>query len=83
MDGTVCRLSIESGCESIRELGNRLTEVNPYQEISFQKTRPRILELWERYCPHAACPVPVGILKAVEIAAGLNLPADVAITLSK
>ena len=41
------------------------------------------LELGEQCCAHAACPVPVGIVKAIEIAAGLNLPADVAIKLSK
>lgn len=83
MDGNVCRISIESECESIRELGRRLTEVSPFHEISFKKGRPMTLELGEQCCAHAACPVPVGIVKAIEIAAGLNLPADVAIKLSK
>lgn len=32
---------------------------------------------------HAACPVPSGIIKAIEIAAGLALPKDVDIKLSK
>jgi hypothetical protein len=38
-------------------------------------------------CPkfrtHVACPVPVGIIKAVEIEAKLALPTDVVIKLSK
>jgi hypothetical protein len=32
---------------------------------------------------HAACPVPVGIVKAVEVAAGLALPKDVCIKVSR
>jgi hypothetical protein len=36
-----------------------------------------------KHCTHAACPVPVGIIKAVEVETGLALPADVSIKLSK
>jgi hypothetical protein len=36
-----------------------------------------------KYCTHAACPVPVAIVKAIEIEAGLALPTDVTIKLSK
>jgi hypothetical protein len=36
-----------------------------------------------KYCTHAACPVPVGIIKAIELEAGMTLPADVTIKLSK
>jgi hypothetical protein len=36
-----------------------------------------------KYCSHAACPVPVGIIKAIEVEAHLALPADVTIKLSK
>lgn len=82
MDGRVCRVSIESECESVRELGERLTEVMPFQEMSFNG-RPRTLELGAQCLAHAACPVPMGILKAVEIAAGLNLPSDVTVKLSR
>ena len=39
--------------------------------------------LGAKYCTHAACPVPVGIIKAVEIEAGLALPTDVSIKLTK
>jgi hypothetical protein len=38
-----------------------------------------VWELATKYCPHAACPVPVGILKAVEVEAGLALAANVSI----
>jgi hypothetical protein len=44
---------------------------------------PKIHEAGHKHCYHAACPVPVGIIKAMEIEAGLALPEDVTIRLSK
>lgn len=44
---------------------------------------PKIHELGHKHCARAACPVPVGIVKAVEIEAKLALPTDVSIKLSK
>ena len=83
MDGKVCRLSITSECTAIRKLAEELTEVNPYQEISFKRAMPKIHEAGHKFCTHAACPVPVGILKAVEVEAKLALPTDVTIKLAK
>jgi len=79
----VCHLKIESECEDIRKLAENLTEVEPFNEISFRRGMPKVHEMGQKYCAHAACPVPVGIIKAVEIASGLALPEDVKIELSK
>ena len=83
MNGQKCELKITSECAAIQRMAEELIEVNPYQEISFRRAMPKIHEIGIKHCTHAACPVPVGILKAVEISAGLALPADVAIQLSK
>ena len=83
MNGSRCRLSIESECEAIQRLAAELTEVDPFEEISFRGAGPRVLQVASAHCAHAACPVAVGIIKAVEVAAGLALPADVVIKLSK
>lgn len=84
MDGDTCKLSISSDCKAIQKLAQELTEVNPYQEISFRRNNmPQILQMGAKYCTHAACPVPVGIIKAVEVEAGLALPLDVTIKLTK
>jgi hypothetical protein len=83
MDGKDCKVTIVSECSVIQKLAQELTQVNPYQEISFRRSTPTILQMGARYCTHAACPVPVGIIKAVEVAAGLALPTDVTIKLSK
>jgi Family of unknown function (DUF6951) len=82
-DGNICKLSITSDCKAIQQLAQELTEVNPYQEISFRRNTPLTLQLGAKYCTHAACPVPVGIIKAVEVEMGMALPMDVTIKLEK
>ena len=83
MVGSRCTVSVESDCDAIQRLAEELTEVEPFQEITFRGEGPRALQLGAKHCYHPACPVPVGIIKAIEVEAGLALPADAAIKLSK
>ena len=83
MDGNSCKVSIQSDCPAIRRLGAELTQVEPFQEISFRRKMPLTHEMAAKHCSHAACPVPVSIIKAIEVEAGLALPADVTIQITK
>ena len=83
MDGKVCKLSIASDCKAIQQLAQELTEVDPMLEISCKRATPQTLQMGLKHCYHAACPVPVGIIKAIEVAAKLALPKDVLIKISK
>jgi len=83
LEGQTCKIVLESECQAIQKLGAALTQVDPYREISFRRSQPLTLETAAKHCSHAACPVPVGIIKAIEIEAGLALPADVTIKLSQ
>jgi hypothetical protein len=76
-------LDIHSECAAIQRLGEHLAEVDPLKEISFRRQLPQTYEAAHQYCSHAACPVPSGIIKAVEVEAGLALPRDVSIKISK
>jgi hypothetical protein len=69
-------LKISTRCENIQKLANALKVVDPMQEISFKGEGPKTLRLAAKHCKHTSCPVPTGILKAVEVAAGLALPKD-------
>jgi hypothetical protein len=82
-DGQTVRLHTDSTCEDVRKLAERLTEVDAFQEISFRRAGPQILQLAPQYLKHPACPVAAGIIKAVEVAAGLALPKDVLIKVSR
>ncbi len=76
-------VEIRSDCEHIQKLAAGLTEVDPLREITFRGAGPLTYELASEHCAHAACPVPVGILKAIEVEAGLALPKDVTITVTR
>jgi hypothetical protein len=82
MEGKVCNLQIESDCAAIRRLAEQIPQVEPFKEISRRGEGPLILSQGYKYCSHTACPVPSGIIKAVEVAAGLNLPVDASIKVS-
>jgi hypothetical protein len=60
-----------------------LIEVDPYREFTFREAGPLTLQMAAKYCSHAACPVASGIIKAIEVEAGLALPADVTIRISR
>jgi len=83
MNGSSCELHITSECKAIKRMAEELTQVDPYQEITFKRSVPIIHQAGVKHCSHAACPVPVSIIKAVEIEAGLALPTDVTIKLTK
>jgi hypothetical protein len=83
MDGKNCKLAITSDCKAIEQLALELPQVNPLQEISSKRAVPQTLQMGLKHCFHAACPVPVGIIKAVEVEAKLALPKDAVIKVSK
>jgi hypothetical protein len=75
-------LEINTRCESIQKLADNLKTVNPIEEISFRGDGPKTLRMAAKHCKHTACPVPSGIVKAVEVASGLALPKDARIEVS-
>jgi hypothetical protein len=83
MEGRKCFVSVDSECDAIQRLGEALQQVDPFQEISFRGEGRQTLQMGAKHCYHTACPVPVGIIKAIEVEAGLALPADAIIRLSR
>ena len=76
-------LRIKSSCDAVMKMAEHLAEVEPFREISFRGEGPLTLKLAPQYLLHTACPVPSGIIKAIEVAAELALPADATIRVSK
>ncbi len=79
MDGHTVRLEFETTCGYVEMLAEQLTEVDPYREISYRGEGPVTLRLAAEHLVHPACPVPSGILKAIEVEASLALPKDASI----
>lgn len=86
-DGQHVTFAVETGCETIQQLATALVNHQPldaFQEISpagesvFMAT---VRETLKGCC--AGCAVPAGLFKAMQVAAGLALPKDISIRLSK
>ena len=77
------QLDINTRCENIQNLAKNLKVVDPMEEISFHGKGPKTLRMAAKHCKHTACPVPSGIVKAVEVASGLALPKDASIQVSQ
>lgn len=72
-------LTFESDCPAVNRLGAELPEVDAFQESTYRGEGPRTLQHASQCLDHPSCPVPLGIIKAVEVAAGLALPKDVVV----
>jgi hypothetical protein len=82
-EGRKVRVEFETDCGYVEQLAEALTEVDPFQEISYRGEGPVTLRLAAEHLVHPACPVPSGIIKAIEVEAGLALPKDASIKPSK
>ncbi|MBN2584496.1 MAG: hypothetical protein JXL80_15650 [Planctomycetes bacterium] len=79
--------AIETDCEKIGHVADALNAVQPLD--AFQEINPAaesvllgcVRQTLKGCC--AGCAVPTGLFKAMQVAAGLALPADIAIRLSK
>jgi hypothetical protein len=76
-------IEIESDCPDIRELAAEIGEVDGYAEVFAKVGQSSVYEFARKHCKHAACPVPMAIVKGVEAAIGAALPKDVHVKISK
>jgi hypothetical protein len=82
-DDGMLDLEVESGCKAVMKLAERIRTVDPYREFTWRRQGPLTLAEAPQCLSHPACPVPSGIIKVVEVEAGLALPKDVTIKISK
>ena len=76
-------LQLKSECPDVCRVAKTLNgqTVDAYKEIGPCEQAgslydAQVLSLCGKCLPHVACPVPAGICKAIEVAAGLALPRD-------
>ncbi len=77
------RLDIKSGCADIQAMADELKEVDAYTACFGPLCDSVVYKLASRHCSHAACPVPSGVIKTIEAACSLALPADAEIKITK
>ncbi|AEG13712.1 hypothetical protein Desku_0062 [Desulfofundulus kuznetsovii DSM 6115] len=69
-------LKVESECPNWQKVQEQLKKVDAYKELFGKLHEGEVYRLSSPFIPHLACLVPAGIMKAVEVAAGLALPRD-------
>ena len=75
-------VTITSDCETITSLGQALSVID--HGDSLQPRESSYVHAQAAACGlHTACPVPIAILKAIEVEAGLAVPRDVSIRFEK
>ena len=78
VDGKVKCLFV-SDCPAVMKFGDALWEMEPTSALKMPYCENKIYELAGRTLNHATCPLPVAVIKCVEIASGLALARDVRI----
>lgn len=73
-----------TGCPNHKKVAKILENetINVMNEL-FRKGESQVMKACQGVIPHASCPVPAAILKALEVGVGLALPADATITFTK
>lgn len=82
-DSYLVDIDIESESDNIKRLAEELKEADAMAEIFTNFTNSTIYQLGAKCGLHVACPVPSGIIKAIEVECGLALPKDVDMTVTK
>lgn len=76
------RITIRSECEHVREMQEDIAELDMMAAFT-EFLRNPVYRAASQHLKHAACPVPSGILKALEAELGLSLPRDARIVFVK
>ena len=80
--GKKIRLSFDTECEMVLKMLDDISQVDTMSVFSNHIANP-VYRSAAKHIKHAACPVMSGILKAIEVEAGLALPRDVRIEFIK
>lgn len=76
------RVSLDTECEMIKEMEKDISVVSLMSVFTNYLNNP-VYRSASAHVKHVACPVMSGILKAIEVEAGLALPKDVSIFFRK
>lgn len=70
-------ITIKSDCPAVEDLGKCIKEIDPVSALAMPYSRNPIYLKAGKVLKHSTCPVPMAILKCIEVAAGLALKRDV------
>jgi hypothetical protein len=77
------RVALESECEMVMAMAEDVASLDMMMALFTDHLNNPVYRSAARHIKHAACPEVIGILKAVEVEAGMAVPRDVHIVFSK
>jgi len=77
--GREVTLDITSECGQIQQLGSSLGQLS-IKDLFMPHTKNPVFLCAENARCHLACPIPMSVIKAAEVALGLALPKDASLT---
>ncbi len=78
-DDLMVTLDVKSDCPNVLRMSWKFKPVNPYTEVESPICETDIYKWANDVLPHAACPVPSALVKAVEAASELGIKRGVRI----
>lgn len=82
-DGQHVNIKLESTCPSYKKIAEELTEVDAYRDVFQKLHESKVYEVVSKYSKHPSCPGISGILKTVEVAAGMALPQEASMKIER
>jgi len=82
-DNHKVKLEITSDCPNYQKIAKELDEVDAFQEIFKKLHMGKVYESFAKHSPHPSCPGVSGIMKTIEVAAGLALSQNASISITK
>jgi hypothetical protein len=76
-------IDFRTNCPNLKPLEGDPIAIDAYTEAFGPVGETEVYRIMRPYVKHAACPVPMAMIKAAEAAAGLALPKDVRMTMRK
>ena len=77
-------LRITTDCPNIQKIAEELVQIDSYDAVFGKElSSNKVYQLMSKHCPHPSCIVGAGILKAIEVAAGLALPQEASIKVER
>ncbi len=71
-------ITVETQCEMVKKMCEEIRELDRFAPLTGFSNNP-VYSAAGKHLRHVACPVPSGLLKALEVEAGLNVPKDATI----
>ncbi|NYT12346.1 MAG: hypothetical protein GKC03_07355 [Methanomassiliicoccales archaeon] len=81
IDGKV-RFEIDSECPNVKKFNDALGDVEPFSALKMPYCENKVFEIAGEILSHATCPLPIAVIKCVEVASGLALARNVLIEFS-